>query len=769
MALNFQSPIVREKLKKIAEDPVLWAKAFVVTYDQIQKKDVPWTARWYQTEMLRDKSIRKVYLCGRRCLPEWVRIVDSNTGEWKTVRELYETHNASVVSMNPDNYSIVKQDNCPVSYNGRKEVFKVTTDNGMEIDATGNHPLFTVSGWKEISDLKPSDYIAVPSKINVFGHNHIPENDVKILAYMIGNGNCLNHNLRFSQDSSTKQFLEMKELVESYGCELKYCNYSNNPYDYSIVKKNEIHNKAIKNNVKKLLIRYNVYGHGANDKTIPKEIFMAPKEIVSLFLSRLYSTDGWASIHKDRQSNNIEIGYCSNSIELVRGIAHLLLRYGIHASIRKKDKAYIVAIHSRKDIVLFAENINIFGKENAIKKCVESALNKTSTDDYFPIEVNKKISKVMEEQNINLSDLTKMSDGQIMWQRIKSIRSIGIYPTYDLTVPKYHNFVANDIITHNTGKSETMVIEALWRTLTNRNFVHMFVTPYENQIRLLFDRMKELINTSPLLNPRMTRCVNHPYRIEFDNGSKIIGFTTGASSGSGGASLRGQRCDWISIDEMDYMNDSDFDTVTALCAERNDIGMTCSSTPTGARSRFYSICTDRKLGYSLHYHPSTHNPNWSKKMEEEFRAQLSESGYLHEIMAEFGDEEAGVFNKIFVDKAMTYDNYAYNQLTIIQRDRCALKNEFPTMLIPKPGESYPNNPFRTMGVDWDRRQADSSILILDYDREFERFRVLKRINFPKAEYTYDKAVQLIIELNETYNPSWIYADTGAGEHTNINI
>lgn len=44
------------------------------------------------------------------------------------------------------------------------------------------------------------------------------------------------------------------------------------------------------------------------------------------------------------------------------------------------------------------------------------------------------------------------------------------------------------------------------------------------------------------------------------------------------------------------MNDSDFDTVTALCAERDDIGMTCSSTPTGARSRFYQICTNPRLG-----------------------------------------------------------------------------------------------------------------------------------------------------------------------------
>ena len=60
------SPIERKKLKEIVEDPVLWAKVFVRTFDPIQIKAVPWTARWYQVEMLRDKSLKKVARCGRR-------------------------------------------------------------------------------------------------------------------------------------------------------------------------------------------------------------------------------------------------------------------------------------------------------------------------------------------------------------------------------------------------------------------------------------------------------------------------------------------------------------------------------------------------------------------------------------------------------------------------------------------------------------------------------------------------------------------------------
>ena len=60
------SKVSKELLAKINSDPVLWAKTQIITYDNALKKYVPWTARWYQAEMLRDKSRKKVYRCGRR-------------------------------------------------------------------------------------------------------------------------------------------------------------------------------------------------------------------------------------------------------------------------------------------------------------------------------------------------------------------------------------------------------------------------------------------------------------------------------------------------------------------------------------------------------------------------------------------------------------------------------------------------------------------------------------------------------------------------------
>lgn len=66
MDIEKMTPIEREKFLEIMKHPVKWAKVFIQIFDPVQKKVVPWTARWYQTEMLLDKSLKKVARCGRR-------------------------------------------------------------------------------------------------------------------------------------------------------------------------------------------------------------------------------------------------------------------------------------------------------------------------------------------------------------------------------------------------------------------------------------------------------------------------------------------------------------------------------------------------------------------------------------------------------------------------------------------------------------------------------------------------------------------------------
>ena len=316
-----------------------------------------------------------------------------------------------------------------------------------------------------------------------------------------------------------------------------------------------------------------------------------------------------------------------------------------------------------------------------------------------------------------------------------------------------------------TGKTETMVVESLFHVCTKKNFRVLIITPYENQVRLAFMRLNELIKESPVVSSMVLSNTKNPYMIKINNESAILGFTTGASSGGGAASIRGQRADLIVMDEVDYMGEADFDSVMIIAGERPEIRTVMSSTPTGKRSKFYQACTDPKMGFIEHFHPSTHNPNWNDEMEAEFRATLSEQGYVHEVEAEFGVQNTGVFDKDRVDEAKEFYNYAYAPLDYYQE--AAIKRgdiEPPEMLLYDRRHPAPYSRFRTIGVDWDKYEETSSIIVLEFNERLKRFMILKAYSVPRSEYSYDMAVKTIIELNEIYKPAMIYCDRGAGEY-----
>lgn len=60
--------------------------------------------------------------------------------------------------------------------------------------------------------------------------------------------------------------------------------------------------------------------------------------------------------------------------------------------------------------------------------------------------------------------------------------------------------------------------------------------------------------------------------------------------------------------------------------------------------------------------------------------------------------------------------------------------------------------------------ASSSIIILEYNVIKEKFQVIKRVELARADYSYDNAVNTIIQLNDIYRPAFIYCDAGSGEY-----
>lgn len=781
---------------QILIDPVLWADTHL-----------NWTPFDYQPELLygmRDGR-RVVMRLGRRlgkCLPGWVDVLDPHTGDLVPIKELYKRGQANIATMT-DNLKITRTSTDIIFDNGVKEVFRVKLKSGRQIDATGNHPLYTIDGWKEIDNLKSGDYVAVPRILPFFGKEFIPDYKVTLLAHMIANGNTSSGNLRYT-GSNPKIIKEMRSIIRQFGPYiLKHYDSSNNPYDYHIVKESGIFGGK-EHKIRNFIREVGLWDKLAGDKYIPNVIFRLTKEQIALFLSRLFGNDGWASvanyISPGHRRGQVEVGYCTKSEKLAREVQHLLLRFGIIAKLKyKKAKcngkrfyAYQITIHRKKDIQVFAKEIGIFGKKEALDKVLNTLDTFDGRDDPVPnimqkVEESRIRKEISPKQMVagfgnentryrrqyapQRSTLTHfgqvlgeerfvdLGTSDLYWDRIESIESIGYHRTYDMTVSGTHNFIANDIVTHN---SECMALMTLWFAWTqiNRNpnrrseedrYKILIICPYEEQVDLIFERLQQMVYSSPILSNSVKRNIHH--RIELHNGSIIKGMTAGSKTNTGAAGTRGQYADVLILDEVDYMVDSDITNIINIANEDpGRIKIITASTPTGRRGMFYRWCTGKVKGWAHFHKPSTVNkrlmkvnPDTGQTYMDDLKDELTDLRYLQEVMAEFGEEQSGVYAKRYIDLAIELGRH--------------LEIKYYTVNNPLPKSMNP----RILGVDWDIVQATPNLYGLEFNSDIGIFVPIYRKEIPRHEFSLTKAVGEIIASDEAFNWDWIMVDRGMGE------
>ncbi|MBS3145230.1 hypothetical protein J4414_00290 [Candidatus Woesearchaeota archaeon] len=213
------------------------------------------------------------------------------------------------------------------------------------------------------------------------------------------------------------------------------------------------------------------------------------KEGIRLFLNRLFSCDG-SIYHLNK--GDWEVSYSSSSEKLIRQIQNLLLRFDILSKLRYKKVKYNGYYKDAFELVLngvnvkkFIENIGFFGIKKIKEGLALDYLNKTIRNpniDTIPKEVwdlykpknwaevgrafGYKHPKAMRERlryspsrdtllQISEADQNQgiklLAESDIFWDEIVSMELLeGKFTVYDINVPNFHNFVANDIIVHNS-------------------------------------------------------------------------------------------------------------------------------------------------------------------------------------------------------------------------------------------------------------------------------------------------------------------------------
>ena len=241
-----------------------------------------------------------------------------------------------------------------------------------------------------------------------------------------------------------------------------------------------------------MLEELGLWGKTAHDKFIPDVIFRSPLRQIALFLNRLYACDGSAWTDKD----NYRVEYCTVSEQLADDVQHLLLRFGIVAKKRRREVkyrdgtriAYDISFQDPPNVDRFIGHIGMLSKMERMADVLQMAINRkenAAAHELMPMEVwdillaekadtswadiseatgrprnhnwhvyKRRLSKrLLRELAKALSSerLRTLADSDIIWDPIVSIEPAGRRPTYDLTIDGLHNFVADDIIVHNSS------------------------------------------------------------------------------------------------------------------------------------------------------------------------------------------------------------------------------------------------------------------------------------------------------------------------------
>ncbi|MGA7096629.1 MAG: replicative DNA helicase [Acidimicrobiia bacterium] len=430
-----------------------------------------------------------------KCLSGSTRVFDPSTGALAMIRDLAESGSGAVTSLT-DDLAFEPRIRTDWIDQGPQQTFKLTTRLGRSIVATANHPFRTLEGWSALQELRPGMEIAVPARIDPLGGEEIlMDAEVALLGYLIGDGALTGNTPKFI-NNNPEIIADVRSWAAELGLEL-----SSDPGRPEYRLRKSVMSADRVNPLTRLLKDLGIYHKTAHGKFVPDVIFRSSLRQIALFLNRLYACDGSAWVDKD----NYRIEYCTVSERLADDVQHLLLRFGVVAKKRRREvkykdgtrTAFDVSFQDTDNVERFIGHIGIFSKMERVADVLQVALNRqvnAPAHDLLPMEVwdvilaekggiswadvsqatgrprnhnwhvhRRRPSKrlVRELAKALSSDrLMQVAESDVIWDPIVSITPAGHQPTYDLTVDGLHNFVANDIVVHNSSLALGIAVNA---------------------------------------------------------------------------------------------------------------------------------------------------------------------------------------------------------------------------------------------------------------------------------------------------------------------
>ena len=520
-----------------------------------------------------------------KCLVGSTEITDSQTGRVVTLDDLYQGHATvtQTVTCETDSLRLQHGQITDVLFNGVKPVYTLTTRTGRTITATGNHPFYTFEGWRTLDELTPGDRLAVPRRLPVEGQKEWPEYKLIVLGHLLAEGNLCH-------PTGIYYYTNDEEQWQDYVTNLNLFENTVASTHRRRESSHDVYGKRIDRSTSSGATTW-IESLGLKDcnsykKFIPEEVFELTNSQIGLLISRMWEGDG----HINEKGRSLF--YATSSKRMVYQLQHLLLRLDIPGSIREvefpyKDgrTGYQLFITGNDNFQRFAEKIGVYfisetRKAILMRMCLDAPAN-SGTKDNIPIDVKvivrraKDLSgrtwkQIAADTGLSMSTFSRIKSGKkvgythaiisqlaeyfdndelrryaendIYWDDIVSIEYAGEEPTYDLTIADTHNFIANDVLVHNSHATDYAVI-TVQSAFLKQHYPHEFMTA------LLCVQFDDSDKVSTFLEEcrRLNIDVLPPHinnsQIDFDieeqpNGARGIRFGLGAIKNAGVGALR---------------------------------------------------------------------------------------------------------------------------------------------------------------------------------------------------------------------------------------
>lgn len=378
---------------------------------------------------------------------------------------------------------------------GVKPVIDLKLASGRSIRATADHRVLAGDGWKSLGDCAGGDRVAVMRGIpEPAVPVEWPEHWLVLLGHLVGDGSYLkNQPLRYTT-ASEQNSAAVAESARLFGSKVSRHAGRGNWHQLVISGNgNRWHAAGVGRWLKDL----GIFGQRSHQKRLPAVVFELGKAQIGTLLRHLWATDGCVSLRQGDQRGSPRVFFATCSEGLATDVAALLLRLGIVSRTRvthapNSRPLYSVDVSGSTDQQLFADRVGGFGPRAGAVAQLGSLLKTIAANtnvDTLPKEVFWSVRQRMRSQGISQRKMAAMrgtqyggtshfkfapsravvahyaelldapelklwAEAPLFWDRVVAVEPAGECETFDLTVPGRANWLADGIVTHNSGAIE---------------------------------------------------------------------------------------------------------------------------------------------------------------------------------------------------------------------------------------------------------------------------------------------------------------------------